>query len=627
MAMNVEETKFVLENGVSTQNSSITLVTAGTYVDRNIEIQTNVADGAITAGVETTAGSANVAATGFAAAGAATDHYVTLSTQSGSAKGSATVVGEGWVDDADSKESTSAAVAVTGNGTKLYIPDSDMRVEATSTADPAVAISAAGTGFTASQSTTKYYVTANGKANNGTIKATTTITETGMVDKGSTYSSANVAVNPTVTGDGTKVYIPEADLKAEITGLTQPSVAVSGTAGGFTAAKGETDYFVTVNGAGTNGSVSAKASNAGTAAGMIDSDESASSAASTITPTINGSGTKVYIPEGSLGASVSGNITFTPAVSTSMTTIAKPSTGAEGTDYFAITGSGSKSGSVVGNASVATEGYVKGETATGGSATGTVAANDVKYVAKAGLSASGTASATTTVAPGDVSIGSGTGAIAGKEKLNIVPTTSTASIADYYIPIKASVAANSTGATSAISGTASAAVSTVGYAPATLTGSGAVSGTATAKTSAKSSSDYYISLAKTAYSNTVPTGMAESDFADISATAPALISGSYLYIKAGYNVNQKISLAQLVPDDATLVAGASDNIVSGQSAYDNDGKLITGSLNENAQSGKLTADASAASGYSYYTVSTTVGYNKAVRTTNIPVYQGDLITG
>lgn len=89
------------------------------------------------------------------------------------------------------------------------------------------------------------------------------------------------------------------------------------------------------------------------------------------------------IQKGALSATVSGNITFTPSVSTNMATISKPSSGTEGRDYFSITGSGTTSGTVTGNASVSTEGYVKNETATSDSVTGTIGSNAKKYVKKA----------------------------------------------------------------------------------------------------------------------------------------------------------------------------------------------------------------------------------------------------
>lgn len=77
------------------------------------------------------------------------------------------------------------------------------------------------------------------------------------------------------------------------------------------------------------------------------------------------------------------------------------------------------------------------------------------------------------------------------------------------------------------------------------------------------------------------TNVAESgvNYVDISDTtdAPVLVSGSYLFIKAGYVDNLKISLAKLVPDGASAQL-SSDKILQGYSAYNNDGQLIAGSI-------------------------------------------------
>ena len=128
---------------------------------------------------------------------------------------------------------------------------------------------------------------------------------------------------------------------------------------------------------------------------------------------------------------------------------------------------------------------------------------------------SSNATATTTVAPGNVTINSDSTSVTGKIILNLSPTTLTTGIDKYYIAIKANAAANSTGTTSSISGTANASVTTPGYAPSTLIGSGSVTGTATAKTSSKDSSVYYIP---------VPTVAGNFDYAPSPGSATASIT-------------------------------------------------------------------------------------------------------
>lgn len=165
--------------------------------------------------------------------------------------------------------------------------------------------------------------------------------------------------------------------------------------------------------------------------------------------------------------------------------------------YLSFTGSGSSK--------IKTTGWMTAGTTL-------AAASKTRYfpIDVAAITASSTnATATTTVAPGNVTIAANTTGVSGKSRLALAPTTATSGISTYYIAIKANAAANSTGTTSAISGTATATVTSDGYAPSNLTGSGSVSGTATAKTSSKDSSVYYIP---------VPTGEGEANTASAEIT-------------------------------------------------------------------------------------------------------------
>lgn len=78
------------------------------------------------------------------------------------------------------------------------------------------------------------------------------------------------------------------------------------------------------------------------------------------------------------------------------------------------------------------------------------------------------------------------------------------------------------------------------------------------------------------FANTATAGVT---YKDISATtdAPVLITGDYLYINKGYTDDLKISLARLVPDGASASL-ASNVILSGYSAYDNNGVLVAGNI-------------------------------------------------
>ena len=87
------------------------------------------------------------------------------------------------------------------------------------------------------------------------------------------------------------------------------------------------------------------------------------------------------------------------------------------------------------------------------------------------------------------------------------------------------------------------------------------------------------SIGAAKFGNDVATGKTTSSYKDISDTteAPVLVSGSYLYINKGYTDDLKISLAKLVPDGASADL-ASDKILSGYSAYNNDGVLVAGNI-------------------------------------------------
>ena len=74
-------------------------------------------------------------------------------------------------------------------------------------------------------------------------------------------------------------------------------------------------------------------------------------------------------------------------------------------------------------------------------------------------------------------------------------------------------------------------------------------------------------------------GTSGKTYVDISNTtsAPVLVSGDYLYINKGYTDDLKISLAKLVPDGSD-VKGHGEYLISGHSAYDDDGTLVAGTI-------------------------------------------------
>lgn len=94
-----------------------------------------------------------------------------------------------------------------------------------------------------------------------------------------------------------------------------------------------------------------------------------------------------------------------------------------------------------------------------------------------------------------------------------------------------------------------------------------------------SSGDAYYTIPETSFGNTEISG---KTYEDIDAKAPVLVEGGYLYISEGYIKDSKISLAKLVPDHGTLpvVDAKSEWMYKGYTAYDNDGKLIAGTMDD-----------------------------------------------
>lgn len=122
---------------------------------------------------------------------------------------------------------------------------------------------------------------------------------------GTNIIAKNTSANDSIGGSG---YIKAGEiaytLKSGTTtptvdSLTAPKVAIIATPSGIkTAASGE--FYVTVNGSKTNGSVKAKA----TVTEGYQTAGTKTSAASTITPTVTGDGTKVYIQKGGVSHSL-----------------------------------------------------------------------------------------------------------------------------------------------------------------------------------------------------------------------------------------------------------------------------------------------------------------------------------
>lgn len=85
-------------------------------------------------------------------------------------------------------------------------------------------------------------------------------------------------------------------------------------------------------------------------------------------------------------------------------------------------------------------------------------------------------------------------------------------------------------------------------------------------------------------------GTADKVYAE--KAGPILVSGDYLYINKGYIGDTKIPLADLVPNEANVVAGVDGNshlIYKTVSVYDKDGALVAGTMGD-AVLGEITAN-------------------------------------
>jgi len=134
------------------------------------------------------------------------------------------------------------------------------------------------------------------------------------------------------------------------------------------------------------------------------------------------------------------------------------------------------------------------------------------------------------------------------------------------------VAVNTAAASSTVN--AAAAVTSAGYGTTT---DGQYTTTPASKTvTVNAAGTTYVPITAASFANAATSGQT---YTDISNDAPILVSDDYLYINKGYTNNVKISLAQLVPDDATITAATgAAYMLSGQSAYDSQGKLVVGNI-------------------------------------------------
>lgn len=220
--------------------------------------------------------------------------------------------------------------------------------------------------------------------------------------------------------------------------------------------------------------------------------------------------------------------------------------------YNTSVGNFTVSGSATIAAPTFTEGYIAASIGTKNTNTATLATTVAKIGIQANLSGTGTKTPSITKNSATNITAAGT-------------ATTTRPDSGYYVAV--SSAAN----TDTVQATAS--VTSAGYGTAT-SGQYTTTPSSNLTVGAAASAVTYVPITAATYANSATSG---TTYTDISASVPALISGDYLYINAGYAPASKISLAKLVPDASGDNAPAA-YILSGYTAYDNDGTLIVGTM-------------------------------------------------
>lgn len=122
-------------------------------------------------------------------------------------------------------------------------------------------------------------------------------------------------------------------------------------------------------------------------------------------------------------------------------------------------------------------------------------------------------------------------------------------------------------------------------------------------------------LAAATFSNTATSSVTYADVSEAkigsasgSYVMPVIDSEGYLYINRGYVDNMKVSLARLIPDNSNITFDSStkksDQMLNGVTAYDKDGKLITGTIASKTSSDLSVSGATVSVPAGYYSSNT-----------------------
>ena len=366
---------------------------------------------------------------------------------------------------------------------------------------------------------------------NGYISTTVGTKNSGTATVAATVDEITVGVTPSTT---TQKVTPVIARTAKPSGDSWVDAA----SGAVTTSKPNAGAYVRVDAPAVAATVTATGKVS--AAGYGTTAEYQADSATTITVGSNAA-TAAYVPI-TAGTATSGSAEIGSVA------VAYNSTGGN----FKVTGSANVSAPTVGTA-----GYV-------GNGVGTLSANAGGATVDASLAKIGIGAT--------ISGGSAVTPVISKNAATNVDAsaaTTTKPTSGFYVAVGS--AANSS------SVTAAAAVTSAGYGTTT---SGQYTTAGDSKTvTVNASAVTYVPIAAGELANTPATGKQATDYADLSSTGPIIPSAGYLYIEEGYYADSRISLARLVPDQATITPATGANyILSGQSAYDSDGSLIVGTI-------------------------------------------------
>ena len=509
-------------------NNWMILNTQNTFVDKNIFIQAIVPAGTLSSGgttIETNVTGANSLLTEVETA-PSSGPYVTVSSA-----GSVTVSTPGWIASGASSGSSSKIYQIT---TGAYSASTDTTAQINGAVTPSVGLNSNATttyGFTQTQPTGTNgtnYLTLNPGATvsqNWSVTPKASITTAGYLSTGNKNGTA-VSGAPTIN-NGTNYYVPIVTATVDGGGLTPTNFVKSDLeitlAAGTTAAnRNMSNYYVGAKNTTTYpyffeivGSTPA-----------VEGTTKVTRAAITLT---NDAGA---IEEHAGTTEISGT-SSSPTVNVNAT---------NGSTYFSL-----KAAAATVTASTAAPTIEKVTQAVSGktqilSTVTLVNSNpansiDTYYIAVKGFSGAVTNTKSSTYTAGY---------FAGTNQITANGVAAKKQSATYYLPVPSATFSKSGAKVTCATG---------GYVPAgDLPQNGTIS-------------DGSIVAA---------TGTPPSGYTEITSNV-TVASGGYLKINAGYLANSYITLARLIPDEATAGLSAS-YILNGYKAYDRDGNLITGSI-------------------------------------------------